>query len=695
MGKVKFDKGVEANLPTTDMVEEGHVYVTEDNGNVYLGKNDGTLVPFNRCPYYGTCQTAAGTAAKTVQSLSDGARFFLKAGVTVIVKFDKANTAASPTLNVCSTGAVGIKEYGTTAIGSSASLAWRAGEAVLFLYDGSNWLRLSHLMDIVQPDWASSTAPAAVLNKPALESGTGTNSIKESNATSASGNYSHAEGTSTLASGEGAHAEGNLTKALSSSAHAEGTGAETALTVSGNNTVASPYTTSTAHGLKPGNVVRLGTSATYTFVNVVLSDTQFLTYSNLSNSELSNATVYKVTGIASSNAYTHSEGYATTAVGVAAHAEGRGTISAAHGAHSEGRETVANGNYSHASGYKTQASKTYSSTEGVQTMSLADGAHVEGNGNKDVLESASAGRGYESQFYITANAAATTFTTTDSSGNALAHNLVVGSLIYYLDTAASSPTWMLTYVISVPSTTSFSTRAKLSDSAITRKKVFLPLGAGGGNYSHVEGALCTTAYHYGHAEGFFNKTSNIYEHAEGSCNVTHYASAAFGNAKNTIHSIGIGSFNNTTGVRTGKNAVEVMQNGDVFVLGIGGYDGKTIEGKDTLQSIIGAAAMDANVVHKSGSENIAGNKTFTGNVLVRDNSLTMATDSQSKYPINISVEPYYDDGAEGVGVLGFDDGVDGNVILRYLHDPIESYDAATKNYVDNIVGDIETLLAAI
>ena len=84
--------------------------------------------------WYGTSSTALGTAAKVVSC----AGFALKTGETIAVKFTNTNTAAAPTLNVNGTGAVAIK----AASGGTESLAglWRAGETVLFTYDGTNWL---------------------------------------------------------------------------------------------------------------------------------------------------------------------------------------------------------------------------------------------------------------------------------------------------------------------------------------------------------------------------------------------------------------------------------------------------------------------------------------------------------------------------------------------------------------------------
>lgn len=87
---------------------------------------------------YGYCQTAAATAAKVV----DMTGFTLLEGTTIHVKFQYANTAANPTLNVNGTGAKAIVLYGTTAAGTTNSTSgWQAGAVVSLTYDGENWVR--------------------------------------------------------------------------------------------------------------------------------------------------------------------------------------------------------------------------------------------------------------------------------------------------------------------------------------------------------------------------------------------------------------------------------------------------------------------------------------------------------------------------------------------------------------------------
>ena len=79
--------------------------------------------------HYGTCSTAADTAAKTVTL----ANFVLATGAIVFVRFTVTNTASSPTLNINSTGAKAIRYRNATI--SAGYLA--ANRTYCFIYDGS------------------------------------------------------------------------------------------------------------------------------------------------------------------------------------------------------------------------------------------------------------------------------------------------------------------------------------------------------------------------------------------------------------------------------------------------------------------------------------------------------------------------------------------------------------------------------
>ena len=103
--------------------------------------------------FYGTCATAASTKLKVVKLADtniDSAT--LLTGMTLAVKFTYSNTVASPTLKVQRGGnttdlisAKSIKQYGTTAPGTTEAASWRAGAVVLFIYDGTNWVMVSSI----------------------------------------------------------------------------------------------------------------------------------------------------------------------------------------------------------------------------------------------------------------------------------------------------------------------------------------------------------------------------------------------------------------------------------------------------------------------------------------------------------------------------------------------------------------------
>ena len=87
--------------------------------------------------HYGTCSTAAATAAKVVACTG----FKLVTGARIIVKFAVTNTADNPTLNVNSSGAKAI-QYRGAAINAGYLAANRTLE---FVYDGSAYQLIGDL----------------------------------------------------------------------------------------------------------------------------------------------------------------------------------------------------------------------------------------------------------------------------------------------------------------------------------------------------------------------------------------------------------------------------------------------------------------------------------------------------------------------------------------------------------------------
>lgn len=96
--------------------------------------------------YYAECDTSASTPAKVI-TVPATEYFVLQVGDIVNVKFTYTNTATNPTLNINNTGNKPIV-YDTSAITSSN--LWVGGEAgriTSFMYDGTNWVWISHDVD--------------------------------------------------------------------------------------------------------------------------------------------------------------------------------------------------------------------------------------------------------------------------------------------------------------------------------------------------------------------------------------------------------------------------------------------------------------------------------------------------------------------------------------------------------------------
>lgn len=105
-----------------------------------------------------------------------------------------------------------------------------------------------------------------------------------------------------------------------------------------------------------------------------------------------------------------------------------------------------------------------------------------------------------------------------------------------------------------------------------------------GSSSHAEGSGTKAQGDISHTEGYYTISNNPCEHAEGSCNVSHTGD----DSNKTIHSIGIGYAAGSASAAHRQNAEEIMKNGDIYVYGVGGYDGIHIKNEDpniTVQTL--------------------------------------------------------------------------------------------------------------
>ena len=129
--KTDLASAVQTSLGLADSALQSHQTIKQD------GVTGATV---NR---FGTCSTAADTAAKTV-NITTGT-FALEAGARVSIKFSNANTAGTPTLNVNSKGAKNIYHKGSK-ITTGSNISLLAG-VVDFIYDGTQWHLIGNYID--------------------------------------------------------------------------------------------------------------------------------------------------------------------------------------------------------------------------------------------------------------------------------------------------------------------------------------------------------------------------------------------------------------------------------------------------------------------------------------------------------------------------------------------------------------------
>ncbi len=128
--------GTSEKVAREDHVHPAQTTVSGNAGSATILQNTRYIdgVAFNGAAsitHYGTCSTAADTAAKVVALTG----FALTTGAMVAVKFTVTNTAANPTLNVNSTGAKAIYYRGAAI--SAGHLA--ANRTYLFMYNGTQY----------------------------------------------------------------------------------------------------------------------------------------------------------------------------------------------------------------------------------------------------------------------------------------------------------------------------------------------------------------------------------------------------------------------------------------------------------------------------------------------------------------------------------------------------------------------------
>lgn len=268
-----------------------------------------------------------------------------------------------------------------------------------------------------------------------------------------------------------------------------------------------------------------------------------------------------------SGARSHVEGMYSTASGVVSHAEGGMNIAAGAVSHAEGDSNVASGYASHAGGQSTVASGDFSTT---------------------------AGGSWVTEVKLTGDAGATSYTYHPEEFLNPEDPYLIGPNNYsYITLVGNKGITPIKIISTNASTAILETESTLSaDVALSDTLCcisgtvacgdysFANRGVAAGNSSWVVNRGCFAKGTASFVGGNYNCAFNSCEVAFGKCNKS---TESLDPSIAPIASIGIGTDKNNR-----KNATEIKQNGDVYIIGIGGYDGTNsgAEGIKTVQGVV-------------------------------------------------------------------------------------------------------------
>lgn len=110
----------------------------EQNADSILSEISKTYATTDKITHYGSCGTISADPTKFVRCIDFIAPKLGEPGAIISIYFTNANTAASPELNINSTGAVPIRAYGNE-LGADSTYNWAAKSVVTFVFDGEFW----------------------------------------------------------------------------------------------------------------------------------------------------------------------------------------------------------------------------------------------------------------------------------------------------------------------------------------------------------------------------------------------------------------------------------------------------------------------------------------------------------------------------------------------------------------------------
>ena len=332
------------------------------------------------------------------------------------------------------------------------------------------------------------------------------------------------------------------------------------------------------------------------------------------------------TGNTASGNASHAEGQSNTASGSRAHVEGMKNTASGQASHAEGASNAASGTTSHVECQQNTASGAASHAEGVLSTASGDISHVEGQ-QSIASGIVSHAEGFKSIASGDVSHAHGSYTVASGKYSSTA----IGAWVFYLKLTGDANTTVYTcniseitsdnpdylsyligpnnygYIIIVGTNSIAPVKITSVDASTGTIEVESTLSAD----ASLDGTECTVAstlafgnYSFaarGVAAGGSAWTVNRGGFAKGDCSfVGGNCNSAYNNSE-----VAFGHFNKSTqssdasrapiatiGIGDDKehrkNAIEIMQNGDAYMFGVGGYDGSNSESATRLQDIIPA-----------------------------------------------------------------------------------------------------------
>lgn len=376
----------------------------------------------------------------------------------------------------------------------------------------------------------------------------------------AAGNNSHAEGAKTKASGDYSHAEGNTTQAKKIASHAEG-----------------QHTTASGIGAhaEGADTQALGddSHAEGQLTNATASNSHAEGNSTVASGVNSHTEGYNTKATKSNS---HAEGNSTESNGLSSHTEGTNTLAGGDNSHAEGNGGTATGTNSHVEGLETNTEGANSHAEGYQSGAFGDNSHAEGLLNNARGENSHA-EGHETEA-VGINSHTEGYKTQANKNNSHAEGRITvangdASHAEGDETQAAGKWSHAEGYMSLAEGIASHAEGQYTTAS--------------GDYSHAEGTSTRASYINAHTEGQDTLAGAANAHAEGQGTVMtevggHAAGKYNAVVANSLFNFGIGSSNDKR-----KSAMIITNEGKVYFIDAGGYDGGTnIKNAKSIQDIL-------------------------------------------------------------------------------------------------------------